>query len=1181
MKSMMPWFCLAAMTNTTFVFADKGLDAYRMGDYSKAADLLLNSTNKDPIINFYLGKLRLYGYGELKNNHLAIEYLQKAGETGLLDAQNVMARYELLENKNLEKALYWFKKAAVTEDNAALMYCAAAYYFGVGTNINRDLARKYYISAAKNGDSIAQYTIAKYFLSTNNLANKKLGMIWLNKSLQQQNPEAMLMMSKLYANGTIVQKDLQKSRELINSAIEKHYLPAYYALGDLDYLEKNYTGAQKAYEKAADAEYVPAMVRLSKLYGDEKNEMHNQHEAFLWMLKAAQLGSTEACTALSEIYKKGIGIDVDEKLAESWAKKAKIVDKNKAQKEAVLWLTDRKMTQFSETDYKLKGIFTSWHNINNLSENNYNQPPQFRNIYKDEIYKPNFKLVDPNQISIAEYYNILLSGKSVENGAWEPPTYLIPDVKNVTEDNKVLREQQRASLGFDYLLQLETSEDGKINYKKEFLKLKERALVGDTIAQFDIGQMYQYGLGVKKDAKRAIKFYQLAAQQGSLPAEYNLGILYLLGDGVTQDMNLALKWLTDSAFKGNDYAQFVLARIYENGYKDINGKEVIKANQEQSLSMYKIAAANNYGPAQYRLAEIMVREKPTDFSEKGKIKRNHLIKKLYAQALLNNDNRAKLPLAFYNAMEKNKKKLKLAYEVASQESAKGNKDAALLLALMYDRGIIAEKNHDAAIRWYQQADDNAVTAFILGTYTALGHGLPKNLEKSREFLEKSVESNFSYANLNLAVLNKMNKLDFLDNLSTALDQGNSTAGLLLADYYLSKSKDGKQLQSARKIYEHFAKQGDKNAQLKLGYLYEKGIGGKVDYVIAKDWYKKSARQNQPQAQFLLARLYQLGKVDNVPNIKLAKKWYKAASAIYPRAALALGFLYDTAEDNYQQAMLNYKFADEHNELLGTFNLGLIYERGQGCAVDFDKAESLYIKSANAGHKESMVQLAGLYLNGKNGKQNLKEAFNWYQKAANLGDRTAMYHLGLLYETGVVAKLNYDRAMSYYKQSADLGDVKASLALARLYQYGIGSKKDLDKSVAIYNTLSKHNNAYAEYQLAGLCFKGVPENCTYKQGINWLEKSRSNGNQEATTMLDWAKAKNDAKLSYIQPVPAMLKVSFSGEESPDFQYLQALNAWNTGNEKFTKELLYAILAKYPNNFLAKETYKKILSLNISQ
>ncbi len=1184
MKSIVPWFCLAAITNASLAFADQGLDAYRIGNYNKAADLLVNSTSKDPIVDYYLGKMRLYGYGELKNNKLAIRHLEKAAERGLLSAQKIMARYELLETGNLEKALYWFKKAAATDDTSALMYCASAYYFGVGTKVNRDVARKYYIAAAKNGNSIAQYSVARNFLKSHHSVNKKLGMIWLNKSLEQHNPEAQLLMAKQYMHGSMVEKDLGKARELINLAIEQRYLPASYAMGELEYLEKNYKQAHEWYSKASSADYVPAVLQLAKLYGDEKGEFFNQHESFLLTLKAAQLGSKKACLALADMYAKGIGTDADATLVESWKKKAKLINKSakdKAQIEAVLWLTNRKANKFSETGYNLRGILKTWHNTHDLAENNYNQPPQFRNISKDEIYKPNFELVSPNQISIAEYYNILLAGKDLENSKWQPPTYLIPTAKNITENNKILREQQRASLGFDYLLQIVMSADGEIDYKKEFAKLESRAAIGDAVAQFDLGQMYQYAIGVEKDIPQAIKYYKLAAQQGSLPAEYNLGIIYLTGNEVNQDYKLALQWLTDAAFKGNDYAQYVLARIYENGYQDNEGKEIIKADKEQSLAMYRIAAANNYGPAQYRLAEIMVREKPVDLSEAGKLKRNRLIKDLYAKALANNDKRASLPLAFYNAMESNEKKLKLAYDTANKESEKGNKDAALLLALMYDRGIIVEKNRDSAIRWYQQAGDNAVSAFILGTYSALGQGLKKDPEKAHELLEKAIASNFSYANLNLGVLNKTHDLEFLHYLSTALEQGNSTAGLLLADYYLSKSKDAKQLQDARKIYEQFAEQGDKNAQLKLGFLYEKGIGGKVDYAAAKSWYKKAALQKQAQAQFLLARLYQLGKIDKAPNIKLAKKWYKNAIESYPRAAIALGFLYDTVNDNYQQAMANYKFADEHKEIIGSFNLGLIYERGQGCSVDFNKAQNLYLKAAKAGHRESMVQLAGLYLNGKGTKLDFREAFKWYSKAAELGDRNAMYNLGLLYETGSFPKLNYEKAREYYQKSAKLGDAKASLALARLFQYGIGVEKDLEKSAEIYNNLSKHDNAYAQYQLAVLCFKGVPENCSHKQGVSWLEKSLSSGNEEAGTMLNWVKAKNDNKLSFIQPMPSMTMVNIVAQESPELQYIEALNAWNVGNERFTKALLSKILVKHPNNSLAKETYKQVISINTLQ
>ena len=418
MKSIVPWFCLAAMTNANFVFADAGLDAYRLGDYDKAAELLVESKSNDPVVDYYLGKMRLYGYGELKNDKLAIEHLQKAAEKGLLSAQKIMARYELLETSNFEKALYWFKKAAATDDTSALMYCAAAYYYGLGTKVNRDVARKYYIAAAKNGDSIAQYSVARNFLKSKHSTNKKLGMIWLNKSVEKHNPEAQLLLADQYMYGKMVDKDLVRARDLINLSVDQHYLPAYYKLGELEYLEKNYDKAQKAYAKAASGNYIPAIIKLSELYANEKTNLFSEHEAFLWMLKAAQLGSKKACLALAEKYKKGLGTDPDDELAESWKKNAKIAGKKNvdtAKLAAIQWLTNRKASKFTETHYDLHGILSSWHNTHNTAQNNYNQSPQFRNTSKQELYKPKFELVHPNQISIAEYYNILVANKNLEN----------------------------------------------------------------------------------------------------------------------------------------------------------------------------------------------------------------------------------------------------------------------------------------------------------------------------------------------------------------------------------------------------------------------------------------------------------------------------------------------------------------------------------------------------------------------------------------------------------------------------------------------------------------------------------------------------------------------------------------------------------------------------------------------
>ena len=173
MKSLLPWFCLVAAANNGVAFANDGLDAYRQGNYIEAAKQLTNTTaGSDPIVDYYMGRMRLYGYGQLKNNALAMRYLAQAAQRGLLSAQHIMARFALLEENNPEQALVWFKKAADANDTEAQMYCAAAYLFGVGTKKNPDIAKRYYIAAAKNGNSIAQYTLAASFLETHQSANR-------------------------------------------------------------------------------------------------------------------------------------------------------------------------------------------------------------------------------------------------------------------------------------------------------------------------------------------------------------------------------------------------------------------------------------------------------------------------------------------------------------------------------------------------------------------------------------------------------------------------------------------------------------------------------------------------------------------------------------------------------------------------------------------------------------------------------------------------------------------------------------------------------------------------------------------------------------------------------------------------------------------------------------------------
>lgn len=54
--------------------------------------------------------------------------------------------------------------------------------------------------------------------------------------------------------------------------------------------------------------------------------------------------------------------------------------------------------------------------------------------------------------------------------------------------------------------------------------------------------MYRNGEGVKHDYKKAVEWYEKAANQGFIDAQFNLGSMYFNGQGVRQDKKVAKEW---------------------------------------------------------------------------------------------------------------------------------------------------------------------------------------------------------------------------------------------------------------------------------------------------------------------------------------------------------------------------------------------------------------------------------------------------------------------------------------------------------------------------------------------------------------------------------------------------------------------------------------------------------------
>ena len=68
-------------------------------------------------------------------------------------------------------------------------------------------------------------------------------------------------------------------------------------------------------------------------------------------------------------------------------------------------------------------------------------------------------------------------------------------------------------------------------------------------------------MGVPQDYKKAVKWFTLAAEQGDAVAQYNLGIMHSFGLGVVPNFGLAVKWYVLAAEQGDTLTQYNLGKL--------------------------------------------------------------------------------------------------------------------------------------------------------------------------------------------------------------------------------------------------------------------------------------------------------------------------------------------------------------------------------------------------------------------------------------------------------------------------------------------------------------------------------------------------------------------------------------------------------------------------------------------
>jgi len=81
--------------------------------------------------------------------------------------------------------------------------------------------------------------------------------------------------------------------------------------------------------------------------------------------------------------------------------------------------------------------------------------------------------------------------------------------------------------------------------------------------------------------------------------------------------------------------------------------------------------------------------------------------------------------------------------------------------------------------------------------------------------------------------------------------------------------------TALREWRPLAEQGDANAQLNLGFMYDNGYGVPQDYKKAMTWYRQAAERGNKRAQYNLGLMYDIGH-GVAPDKVQAYMWYDIA-----------------------------------------------------------------------------------------------------------------------------------------------------------------------------------------------------------------------------------------------------------------------------------------------------------------
>ena len=548
-----------------------------------------------------IGKLLENGIGRKPNREQAKLFYEMAFHHGC-DYLSVKLGRMAQEDKQPLSAAYWFMKAS--EKNIPAGQYALAQYLESGSIplLGKDIeaAERLYEKAAAAGyrqtrraassnesfDSAAdtdeplpekfelyagwtkEYKEARLFLYGSKTQEPDLEKAYQCMTVEAQKGNAFAMhdLGKMLLSGVGCDENAEEAHEWFRKALD--------GLKTALTKEQNQT-AQTPKKQAIRRRIGYLQFRIGKMYSLGYGSDKSPETAAEWFQKAVDMGNPFAAYSLGSLYRRGEGVEQNDKQAFS----------------LFLMAASDKISPNAYAMYQLGGMYQNGIGTEQdlkESERWYQRAYQgFLSLEeKSRDDKLWYRLGQMNMAGIGTAVNLeaakLYFNRSAAYGNTDAEyglgcLYANPDFseynipKSIEHFFKAAEAQNQFAQYQLGRLYLGENEDIPRDIEKALSFLQLSADQGNQFAQYQLGKLY---LGkdedTPKDTQKALSFLQLSADQGNSFAMYQLGGLYFYGDeGIPKDMDKALFYLQASAELGNEYAQSFLDYI-ERGYQPIS-----------------------------------------------------------------------------------------------------------------------------------------------------------------------------------------------------------------------------------------------------------------------------------------------------------------------------------------------------------------------------------------------------------------------------------------------------------------------------------------------------------------------------------------------------------------------------------------------------------------------------------